>query len=102
MLVLVLVTSGVLLHSALPDLVRDRVTEELASIGLGAADFHVASVGFHHIRLTDVQLASDLGADAIDIEYADPRALMDGHLLSVTVEGARWTVALDESPMLNQ
>lgn len=94
-LVCVVVSLRAALESALPDVVHDRIANRLASMGFEGAQFRVTSVRWNAIRITDIQLTEELGADAVEIGFSDPAELVLGHILTATVHGARWTVPLD-------
>ncbi len=94
---LVLAIAGVwaAVQAALPVLLRERIARELSAMGLEGARFRIASVGWSSLRLADVQLADDLDAASVLVAYGDPTELLAGRIRGLTVQGARWTTALD-------
>jgi hypothetical protein len=79
----------------LPTFVEGRVAHELAAMGFPEARFTVGDVGWDHVTLRDVALASDLSIGEIEVGYHDPLALASGRVGVVTIEDARWITARD-------
>lgn len=86
------------LERALPAFVRGPIETELAANGFPEARFLIASVGWTHIRLTDLYLAPDLSVGAVDL-VTDASGLVGGNITSVALERARWTTRLDEEAL---
>ncbi|UJR85349.1 intermembrane phospholipid transport protein YdbH family protein [Sandaracinus amylolyticus] len=78
-----------------PALVASHVRSELAKVGLPDARFRVERVALDHVRFTEVRLAPDLEAESIEVGF-DP---FGDRGVSMTIEGARWSTALDEDAL---
>ncbi|AKF11236.1 intermembrane phospholipid transport protein YdbH family protein [Sandaracinus amylolyticus] len=83
------------LEVEVPALVASQVRGELAELGLEDAQLRVEHVGLDGVRFADVRLAPDLEAESIDVAF-DP---FGDRGISMTIEGARWSTALDEDAL---
>lgn len=79
------------IHLAAPALLEDRVSSELAALGLPDARFRIGRVGPDALRLEEVVLGPDLRAEAVELELD----LFARRIVALHVVGARCVLPLE-------